>query len=127
MNLPDVMVRFLAGVEARDVEAVVRCFCSDATYWFAVPAVVAHGSDAIAAGFARVLVPTSRVRWDIVAQAVDGDRVWLERVDRFWFGEAECPIECTGVFELDGGLIREVRDYCDLAVWRERRAALPSS
>lgn len=62
-----------------------------------------------------------KVRWDVVSATAADDRVWLERVDRFWFDGREVTIECAGVFELADGRIREVRDYVDMQTWRDRR------
>ena len=62
------------------------------------------------------------MRWDVVTSAYDGDRAWLERVDRFWIDGQEYAIECNGVYTVDpaSGLLDEVRDYVDLATWRQR-------
>jgi limonene-1,2-epoxide hydrolase len=58
----------------------------------------------------------------VVSSAYDGDRAWLERVDRFWIDGREYAIECNGVYAVDpaSGLLDEVRDYVDLATWRQR-------
>ncbi|QSE92037.1 nuclear transport factor 2 family protein [Rhodococcus pseudokoreensis] len=128
MTMPAAVESFLAAVHARDAAAVAACFTPDGVYHFAVPQEPARGREAIAGTFAKILEASDRVQWDIVTSTFDGDRIWLERVDRFWFSGREVAIECVGVVELDGsGLIAAVRDYCDMATWRARRESLASS
>jgi limonene-1,2-epoxide hydrolase len=121
MRNRDVIDRFLAAVASRDPQAVAAVFTADASYRN-MPHPAAVGPEAIAALFAPILGRAHDVRWDVVSRCDDGDRAWLERVDRFWIDGAEFAIECNGVYELDRerGLIRAVRDYVDLQVWRER-------
>ncbi|RZL85031.1 MAG: nuclear transport factor 2 family protein [Rhodococcus sp. (in: high G+C Gram-positive bacteria)] len=124
MTLPGAVQAFLDAVHNRDATAVAECFTPDGEYHFAVPQEPARGREAIAGTFAKILGASDKVEWDIVTATVDGHRVWLERVDRFWFSGREVPIECVGVVELDAdGSITVVRDYCDMAVWRARREA----
>jgi limonene-1,2-epoxide hydrolase len=118
-----VVDQFLDAVEGRDPVGVARCFAEDGAYWFAVPHPPAVGREAIGSVFTRVLGEADRVVWEIVSSTVDGDRVWLERLDRFWFQGLEAAIECVGTFELEDGRIRVVRDYCDLGTWQQRRAS----
>lgn len=116
-----VVARFLAAVESGDGDAVAGCFTEAARY-ANVPHPPAVGRAGIRALFAPILGRAQRVRWDVVTSAYDGDTAWLERVDRFWIDGREYAIECNGVYTVDGGagLIREVRDYVDLATWRAR-------
>ncbi len=123
MSLPPVLVGFLAALERRDLDGVLDCFTADATYAYAVPHAPLNGRDAIGAMFGPLLQDTDAVRWDVVGFSVDGDRVWTERIDRFTFAGREVAIECMGVFELADGKIRSVRDYVDMATWRERKDA----
>ena len=90
-GLPPVIERFLDAVEDRNPAAVARCFAEDGAYWFAVPHPPTVGREAIRSVFARVLGEVDRVAWEIVTSAVDGDRVWLERLDRFWFQGGRRP------------------------------------
>jgi limonene-1,2-epoxide hydrolase len=119
--MPAALTEFLAAVENRDVEALGACFTDDATYAFAVPLPPMVGRDAILGLFGPLLNDIESARFEIVGYTVDGDRVWTERIDRFVFAGREVFIECAGVFELAGGRIRAVRDYVDMATWRERK------
>lgn len=119
--LPDIVTEFLAAVESRDAARVARCFTEDGTYHFLVPQPPVQGRAAIEMAFGRVLGDVSRTTWDVMSSGVTGDRVYLERIDRFWYGEHEAAMECLGVFELRGTLIAAVRDYADHETWTERK------
>lgn len=120
-DLPEVIGRFLADIAARDAQAVAECFTEDAVYHLLVPTPPVTGRNAIRSVFERVFDETSAVQWDIVSHADAGARVYLERVDRFWYRGQEAAIECLGVFELSDGLIATVRDYADFDTWRRRK------
>lgn len=121
--LPNVVENFLQAVNEQDAAAAAECFTADAQYYFAMPHAPVRGRDAVRSTLERVLTEADRVRWDVVASATAGDRVFFERIDRFWFGEAQAAIECVGVVELSDGLIKEIRDYAELGAWRQRKAA----
>ncbi|MFN2536930.1 MAG: nuclear transport factor 2 family protein [Mycobacteriales bacterium] len=123
MTLPAVASAFLTALQERDVPAVLRCLHDDATYAYAVPLPALRGKDAIGAMLKELLDEAEAVRWDVVAASLDGERLWWERVDRFWFDGREVAIECAGVVEVRDGLIAELRDYVDLQTWRERKGA----
>ena len=120
----EVVSRFLAAVEARDVDALVSCFAGDGR-WQNVPHPPAIGRDAIGAMLAPILSRSSAVVWDVVSEAYGPGRAWLERVDRFWIDGTEYAVRCNGVleFDADSGLIVELRDYVDLGEWRARLSA----
>ena len=123
MSLPTPVTAFLAALEQRDLDALLDCFTPDASYTYAMPHPALVGRDAIAGMFGTLLAEAEAVRWDVVASTVDGERVWTERVDRFTFAGREVAIECMGLFELAEGRIAAVRDYVDLATWRERKGS----
>jgi limonene-1,2-epoxide hydrolase len=121
----EVVDRFLAAVESRDVDAVAECFAPDATYQN-VPHPPYEGREAIRELFGRALGRCEKVRWDIVTESDGEDRVWLERVDRFWVAGVEYAIECNGVWDVDVATssITAVRDYLDYHVWLGRSAPM---
>ena len=115
--------RLLDAVESRDLERVAACLTQDAT-WQNVPHPVTSGRDEVVGMLARIVTLCERVEWEVVSEAYEGDRAWLERVDRFWI-DGEChSVCCNGVVtvDLDRGLVRSFRDYVDLGEWRERIA-----
>ena len=115
--------RFLAAVESRNLDAILECFTTDAT-WQNVPHPPAVGREGIASMLGRILRRSDTVRWDIVTEAYDDTRAWLERVDRFWIDGTEYAVACNGVLDFDpeSGLITSLRDYVDLGEWRSRVA-----
>lgn len=112
---------FLAAVESRDADAAAACFAEDARY-ANVPHDPVIGPAGVRGLLGPILARSSEVRWDIVSAAYDGDRAFLERVDRFRIDGREYAVECNGVVEVDPGtgLITAFRDYVDLGVWRTR-------
>lgn len=125
-DLHPAVARFLAAVNARDVAALGECLTPDMTYHLIVPHPPVTGRDAVLETMGRVLDEADRVQWDVVSSATVGDRAFVERVDRFWYGGREAAIECLGVFELRDGLVTEIRDYADMGTWKARKAAATS-
>jgi limonene-1,2-epoxide hydrolase len=122
MTLPPVAREFLNAVERRDATAVAACFTEDASYAIAMPHPALEGRAAIESALVEVFGEVDATRWDVVTAGTVGDLVYLERVDRFWFGGMEASIECIGVIRIADGRIAEIRDYADVATWRERKA-----
>lgn len=121
-ELPSVIATFLDAINDRDAGRAGRSFTDDISYQLLVPYPALVGREAVVAALDKSLNEADRVRWDVVSFAVGDGVALVERVDRFWFGDREAAIECTGVFELRDGLIAAVRDYADLGTWRERKA-----
>jgi len=117
--------RWLAAVNANDLDALVACFEPDGS-WQNVPNAPAVGHAAIRAMLAPIFERSERVVWDIVTEAYAPGRAWLERVDRFVIDGTEHAVRCNGVLEIgpDSGLITELRDYVDLAEWRSRTTSV---
>lgn len=111
--------RFLDAVASRDLDAVVACFTPGARY-ANVPHRPAVGRSAIRAMLEPLVSRSSEVRWEVVTEAVSGDSVIAERLDRFVVDGTEYAAPCCGVYVVDpeSGLIAEVRDYVDLGPWR---------
>lgn len=117
------MRRLLDAIDSRDLDRVAACLTEDAT-WQNVPHPVTSGRDEVVGMLARIVTLCERVEWAVVSEAYDGDRAWLERVDRFWI-DGEChSVCCNGIVTVDReqGLVRSFRDYVDLGEWRERIA-----
>ncbi|MDO3402741.1 nuclear transport factor 2 family protein [Mycolicibacterium neoaurum] len=121
--LPPAISGFLAAMDARDADAAAAFFTEDISYHLLMPHPPVVGRDAVVSALRTSIADADRASWDVVSWAVAGELAFVERVDRFWFGEREAAIECTGVFVLRDGLIAAVRDYADLGTWRERKAA----
>ena len=122
-DLPQAIAGFLAAVNARDVEAVDLYLTEDVVYHLIVPLPPVSGKPNVLAALGKSINEADRVSWEVTGWARSGDQVFVERLDRFWFGAAEAAIECTGVFELREDKIAVVRDYADLGTWRARKQA----
>lgn len=123
--LPPVVTLWLERISNRDAVGAAECFAEDAVYHYAVPHPPVTGREAIRQMFAGQAATYARISWEITTSAVSGDRVWMERADRFFTPapeNREIMIECAGVVEVADGLITEVRDYVDLNTWNERTA-----
>ncbi|GAA3640951.1 limonene-1,2-epoxide hydrolase family protein [Kineosporia mesophila] len=119
--LPPIVTQWLERISNRDAIGAADCFTHDAVYYFAMPHPPVQGRDHIRGMFSGQATMYKRISWEVTESAVDGDRVWMERLDRFFtHDDREIFIECVGVVELEDGLISEVRDYVDLHTWEER-------
>lgn len=121
--LPQPLTDFFAAVNAVDLEAVGDCLAEEVTYQFLVPHPAAVGRKAVIDALRSSLTAADRISWEPTSHLAGDDLAFVERVDRFWFGEHEAAIDVVGVFELADGRITAVRDYADLNTWRERKAA----
>lgn len=121
-SLPDCMVEFFDAVNQRDAERAGEALTLDATYHLIMPHPPVEGREAIVAALRSSLTEADKVQWDIVAWGSHDDVVFVERVDRFFYGEKEAAIECMGAFTMRDGRIHAIRDYADLATWRQRKA-----
>jgi limonene-1,2-epoxide hydrolase len=121
MDATDVVDRFFAAVQCRDLDAIAGCFDAGATY-ANVPEAPVVGPAGVRELFRPIVERSERIVWDVVSRAGADDRVHVERLDRFWIEGAEYIAPCHGVFEVDveRGVITAVRDYVDLASWRAR-------
>ncbi|GAB3282322.1 nuclear transport factor 2 family protein [Kineosporia babensis] len=119
--LPTVIVQWLDRINHRDAQGAGECFAEDAVFHYAMPHPPVRGRDGIRGMFAGQAATYVKISWEVTAFAVDGPRVWMERVDRFFTAQGrEIAIECAGVAEVHDGLITEVRDYVDLSTWEQR-------
>lgn len=110
----------LSAIESRDLRKIGRTL-SPHVRWQNVPHPPVHGRGAVVAFLAGVLTWADEVRFDVVTASYDGNRAWLERVDRFHLDGEWHEVGCNGVIEVDDdGLVQEVRDYVDLGEWRGR-------
>ncbi len=66
--------------------------------------------------------PFQPAGFEVKRQAVSGNVVMNERVDRFTVGGRTIELPVMGVFELRDGLIASWRDYFDLAMFQKALA-----
>lgn len=92
-------------------------FTEDAFY-HNIPLEPITGREAIAAFLAN-MGPFQPAGFEVKRQAVSGNVVMNERVDRFTVGGRTIELPVMGVFELRDGLIASWRDYFDLAMFQK--------
>jgi limonene-1,2-epoxide hydrolase len=122
-ELPQLISRFFSAINARDADALGAIMTEDVSYHLIVPHPPVCGRSAVVDALRKSLQEADRVDWEVRSWSATDDLVFVERIDRFWFGDREAAIECTGVFVLRDELISEVRDYADPGTWRSRKEA----
>jgi len=122
----DVVLRLIAGWEARDIESIMACFSKDAVYANVPLEPVHEGLSAIRAAVEGFLAMGEEIDFIVhhTAENPETGIVMNERTDRFRIrGEwMEAPV--SGVFELRDGRIRAWRDYFDTGDFERFQAQL---
>ena len=109
----DVVRRFCAAFERRDVDEILGFFTDDAVY-HNIPMEPAVGRDAIRALLESFVPGSPRIEFEVRHLASDGPVVLTERIDRLSFGGREVELPVAGVFEVSDGRIAAWRDYFDM-------------
>ena len=114
----EVVTAFIREFDAEhpDVDTLAGYFTDDAIY-HNMPMAPSEGIEAVREALAGVAGLTSR-GWETVHQAVNGDVVLNERVDRFHMRGKEVAVQVCGVFEVRDGKIARWRDYFDAAAFQ---------
>ena len=116
----DIVRRFIAAWNANDIEAVVDWLHPQVRY-HNVPLEPINGREAVRA-YLKSIGAFDWVDWKLLAIAADGDTVLTERIDEFGIGGRHIKLPLMGAFEIRDGLIREWRDYFDLAMYLRQRS-----
>ncbi|SEP52933.1 nuclear transport factor 2 family protein [Amycolatopsis saalfeldensis] len=102
-ELPAVVGRYFAAVNARDWAAIVPCFTEDAEFWM-LGARTAHGAAEIAEQLRKSLEPLPESHDEVVRLAADGTMVLAELVFRARTPAGEAfELNAADVFELAPG------------------------
>ena len=72
--------------------------------------------------YLRAAGPFEHCAWEVRAVAANGEKVLTERIDRMTVRGRMVTLPVMGTFRVRGGLIREWRDYFDLASYRAQLA-----
>lgn len=127
MDAAQIVDRFIAAVEAKDVASAVALLHADVSYEN-MPITPIVGRDAVAAALENFLGPADRVEWVVTRQHAVGNVVVNERIDRFGIGSGWLELPVAGIFEVDDdGLITLWRDYFDLGVYMRQLEELTSA
>ncbi len=123
MSNTEIVSRFIAAWEDRDVDAIMAFFAPGAVYHnMPMPKLV---GDAQIRGFiAPFIGGADSVKFEVLHSAENAAGIVLnERVDRFVLKNGKkLAIEVTGVFEFTGGKIAAWRDYFDLKAFETQMA-----
>lgn len=113
---------FLAAMAELDYDSALTHVTDDVVYTN-VPLGTVYGPEGIRSVLGPFFAPTVHNEWLISHMAVNGDVVFVERLDRHQLpgGWAELPV--VGVFEVRDGLIAHWRDYFDAATIQRGFAA----
>ena len=114
MSNTDLVARFIAAWEAKDIDAIMSHFAEGATY-HNIPMPKLTGAAQIRPFIAGFLADAETVTFEMLSSAENGDRVLNERVDTFHLTSGKTlRFEVMGVFEIADGKIAAWRDYFDM-------------
>ncbi len=115
-----VIERYVAAVEARDMDAVRDLFAEDATWWLGGELPLSgtwRGRDAILGDFLGSiprLYQTGTISLEVTSLIAEGDTVALEWTSRArTVAGDDYENQCAGVFTVRDGRIVAVREYMD--------------
>lgn len=113
--ITEFMDRFIGAWCARDVDAIMDCFCDDAEY-INIPMDPPNRGSAEIRHFIEGFISTiDAIEFVVHRQLVQGDTVMNERTDRLKMNGQWIELPVMGVFELRDGKIAKWRDYFDMA------------
>lgn len=118
---PEGVVRaFIAAWCGPDLDRVCSLLGEDVAY-HNIPMEPLAGKAAVEA-YLRGAGPFEDSDWELLHIAANGEHVLTERIDRMVKGGKPIALPLMGIFRVSDGLIREWRDYFDLAMYRSQMA-----
>ncbi|MFN2100012.1 limonene-1,2-epoxide hydrolase family protein [Altererythrobacter sp. MF3-039] len=109
---------FIDAWTGPDLDRVCALLGEDIHY-HNIPMEPLSGKPAVEA-YLRTAGPFEESEWELRHIASSGEYVLTERVDRMVVGGKRIALPLMGIFQVSGGLIREWRDYFDLAMYRSQ-------
>ena len=117
MALDVPVAAYLAAEEAKDANALSRCFTEDAVYRNIPPTPSVEGREAIREFIAEFLATLDGIDFVVHRQISDHGVVMHERTDVLRRKDGvEISVPIMGVFEIADGKIATWRDYFDTAI-----------
>jgi limonene-1,2-epoxide hydrolase len=104
---------FIAAWPRLDAAELAGYFTEDGCY-YNMPTQPVRGRDNVEKFIRDFTATWTATEWELVSIASSGYRVFAERVDRIESSQGDVALPCVGVFEMEGGKIKEWRDYFDL-------------
>ena len=117
MNENERVIReFIEAWSRLDANELADYFTEDGVY-FNVPVQPVGGRDNVRKFIRDFIATWNETQWDVRTIVATDDVVVAERVDRIYTTAGDVDLPCVGVFEMQGGRIREWRDYFDLGTY----------
>ena len=111
---PSEVVRaFMMEMERLDYGSALKHVAPDCEYTNPPPIGTVHGPEGVRAVLEPFFAPTLENEFQILREATDGPRVFLERLDRHRLKDRWVELPVTGVYEVVGDKIAYWRDYFD--------------
>ena len=108
---------FICAWSRLDADELAGFFSEDGVY-HNMPMQPVKGRENVRRLIKGFLSTWTQTDWEIRNLVSAGNVVIAERVDRTRAGAKVVDLPCTGVFELEGGKIKEWRDYFDFATYQ---------
>lgn len=109
-----VVLQFLEDWSTSDADMLTAYFTDDGHYWN-IPGPSAKGRENVRT-LLQTLFSLRSFRMENLGICSKGPTVYVERIDHLTFPDGRTlPLPVFGVFEMDGGKIREWREYFDRA------------
>ena len=115
MSSLETVQAFLTAFEAKDYDSALQHVAKECAYTNPPPLGTVHGPESIRAILEPFFEPVLKNDFVIQASAVNGNVVFMERLDRHQLPDKWVELPVTGVFEVNDGLITRWQDYFDLA------------
>jgi len=120
MSNTQIVLDFIDAWNRLDWDAVVAAVAEDVIY-HNIPMEKVEGREAAAAVFTGMQAES--MNWEVISIAENGNKVLTERVDNIGLpGGKKVSLPVMGTFEIEDGLIKEWRDYFDLATFTSQLA-----
>ena len=113
-----VILEFMEAWSRLDPVELTSFFTDDGVY-DNVPTTRNEGRAAVQEVITGITEGWDEMVWEVLTVVASGNVVMVERVDRTRAGGKSVDLPVVGVFELEGGKIKEWRDYFDVATFRD--------
>lgn len=111
----EVVRRFMKLMEPMDYDNALKLIAPDCAYINPPPLGAVKGPAGVRAALEPFFGPMKENEFRVLREAVNGNVVVLERLDRHLLGDKWIELPVTGVYEVNNGLITYWRDYFDMA------------
>jgi limonene-1,2-epoxide hydrolase len=109
----EIVRAFMKDMERLDYDLAMQHVAPECEYTNPPPIGTVHGPEGVRAVLEPFFGPTLENQFLILREAEDGQRVFLERLDRHRLKDGWVELPVTGVYEVVGDKIVYWRDYFD--------------